>query len=97
MKQAFLLSILLFAITITVTGQTIAYKLPDMQKQEQIHHCGNKSIWIKGHWQWDESQQSYVWEKGKCMPHKKGHTYIPGRWVKVAEGWKWQAGSWKKI
>jgi len=97
MKQALLFSFLLFSITVSVSGQIIAQKLPAKHKQETINHCGSRSIWLKGHWQWDASQQQYSWVKGKCTPHKKGHTYIPGRWIKVADGWKWQDGIWKKI
>lgn len=97
MKQALLFSFLLSSITISVSGQVIAQKLPAEQSQETLNHCGHKSIWVKGHWEWDVSNDTYTWMQGQCEPHKKGYTYIPGRWIKVQQGWQWQEGIWRKV
>lgn len=97
MKQALLFSSLLFLITTSVSGQIIAKKLPAKHRQEEINHCGDKSIWVKGHWEWNVSDDTYIWVQGQCELHKKGYTYIPGRWIKVREGWEWQEGTWRKI
>ncbi|MFK7922362.1 MAG: hypothetical protein AB8H47_10425 [Bacteroidia bacterium] len=97
MRHALLLLSFLSLFTINLSGQTIAQKLPVKQRQEAINHCGHKSIWVKGHWEWDVSSDTYIWIEGQCEPHKKGYTYIPGRWVKVQQGWQWQEGAWRKI
>ncbi|MEL6588838.1 MAG: YXWGXW repeat-containing protein [Bacteroidota bacterium] len=97
MKQVFIFSFLLFSVSITVRGQVIAQKLAVQQKQEMQKGCDARSFWIRGHWQWDKASQEYQWREGRCEAHRKGYTYIPGRWQKVEEGWKWQDGYWKKL
>lgn len=52
-------------------------------------------VWIDGHYNWDPTQNNYVWIVGQYMqrPHR-GAQWISGRWDLQPAGWVWIDGHW---
>ncbi len=93
----FLLLVFVLAFPSTLTAQYVAQKPTQPFRLEKQSACENGGFWLKGHWEWNEAKQNYLWVKGHCEPYRKGYTYLPGKWVRRPEGWIWEAGVWKKV
>jgi len=68
---------------------------PKMMMEERPVKPHQKSIWIEGHWKWQDWAQKYIWVPGEWRKPKRGRVYISGSWEKTQRGWLWLEGYWK--
>lgn len=52
------------------------------------------AIWILPEWKWTNG--AYVSMPGYwTRPHRKGLVWVPGRWIRFQNGYRWTLGRWK--
>ncbi len=77
------------SVTVVVVGPSSA---PPEHKAE---NPGNKQgyIWIRGNWQWQNSQ--WEWVNGDWERPKAKHKWRDGRWEASGQTWVWVDGDWE--
>lgn len=56
---------------------------------------GPAVVWTAGHWSWNPDTHTYVWVAGRYLEPPRAHAaWVPGNWVKTADGWVWEEGRW---
>jgi WXXGXW repeat (2 copies) len=54
---------------------------------------GRGWTWVAGHWAW---RGSWVWVRGHWARVPGSYrAWVPGRWVRRANGWVWVEGHWR--
>jgi hypothetical protein len=49
-------------------------------------------VWNPGHWTWIDGE--YEWRAGVLVPARNGQRFVPGRWVKLDNRWRWDQADW---
>ncbi|MGO9923962.1 MAG: hypothetical protein ACLQIB_55850 [Isosphaeraceae bacterium] len=55
-----------------------------------------RAQWVPGYWDWDQSQNDYVWVGGFWQVPPAGSMWVAGRWMRDNDGWYRVPGVWSR-
>ena len=57
---------------------------------------GNRYVWQRGSWDWNEATRSYAWHPGRHVVRRPFVTrFVPGRWARSSGDWVWIKARWR--
>jgi hypothetical protein len=78
---------------IVVVRNTIAP--PENLKEEiDVNVVGNGLVWINGYWTYSSIDEDFQWTGGILRRPPPGHHWVPGKWVRVKDGFARIPGAW---
>jgi hypothetical protein len=52
--------------------------------------------WVPGYWDWDQTQNDFVWVGGTWQVPPASSMWVAGRWMRDADGWYRVPGFWSR-
>lgn len=59
-----------------------------------VEVVGNALVWVNGYWSYNSIDQKFEWTGGILRRPPPGHHWIPGKWIKVNDGFARIPGAW---
>jgi WXXGXW repeat (2 copies) len=106
MSQRYARVAILGGLLLVVTGCTSAPPvtqtqapppMPAAPTEVQPAQPGPNYTWIPGHYEWRQSERTYVWVPGSWAVQPAGYVWVPGHWERRPEGSVWLESHWQRI
>ncbi len=69
---------------------------PVIAERPSANRPNRRAQWVPGYWDWDSTQNDYVWVGGTWQVAPAGSMWVAGRWMRDADGWYRVPGFWSR-